>query len=308
MIDAFVIHYIKQDPVYEWGDFMTAINRILTLCLVVFTTACIDLASETIKPDNEPNNPTKSEVIKAQLTLSISTDKSRYTNNEIAQISVSVTNNAIENIEIWQNCLGAPLITVKLNTNINDAIFLTHPDEPKSCSAAIGKESLAPGENYTRNVIWETDLGENIPAPNGSYSIEASLTITNEFYNQIDTVNIANLIEIYDNQTYISKTTAFSTAYQQSVITDWYAANQFKKKCYLRDQQEVVFDNNNASINTASNTEESTVTVPGCSIKLIEGPLWQIGFFNKFGSSPADYVIKIDAVTGSIIGMTNNLK
>ena len=287
---------------------MTTIKRILTLFVVVLTTACIDLVSEATKSDYESNNPTRGEVTKAQLALSISTDKSRYTVNEIAQISASVTNNSTENIEIWQSCFGAPLITVTLNTDVNDAIFLIHPDEPQSCSTIIGKKELAPGETYTRNVIWETDLGEDIPAPNGSYSIEASVAISDEFYKQIDTVNIANLIEIYGNQNYISKTTAVSTAYQQSVITDWYAANQFENKCYLRDQQEVVFDNSKASLDHSSNTENSTATVPGCSIKLIEGPLWQIGFFNKFGSSPADYVITIDAVTGSIIDTTINLK
>ena len=241
------------------------------------------------------------------LLIEIAADKTRYTSSEIATIHASVENVSDQPVRWWTSCLGISIISIGVDTKLQGRKNLSHPDDPEACAAAIGEGDIQPGEKVTREVFWDLKISEGIAAPQGVYEITAHVNID---VNTSTRVSTSLSIEIVSNINYISELDAFTIGYGQSVIQDWFAVNAYERVCLIQSTGSIVFDNTGkASFQSGEASQgQSITTLPGCAAQLLEGPIWQVGFFSKFGVQPANFQIKIDAESGDVVDLKNELK
>ena len=299
-------------------------NALLILTTILLLQACgggkLQDPAETTPGSNDPvsnpitdptnnlvSDPASAETESHGLLMKISTDKSRYVPGEIVIVNASVENISGEAITWWTSCLGVPIISVSVNTRFKEERGLSHPDDPQACATAIGQGEIAPGEKRTREVYWDLTLDGDIPAPAGLFETAAYVSISDGAFNLIDTARTAVKIEVVSNMNYVEMLDAVKTAYELQSIQDWFTANKYEARCYLYPSSQIVFDEKgNATIQSSDFQGESSSTVPGCSARLIDGPIWRIGLFNKFGALPGDYGIDIDAQSGAVIDTSSS--
>jgi len=285
---------------------------LLLLSIVSVTTpACIENLIEDSKLDTEvvdkPDTASTNDTLKSHLNISISTDKSSYSQGEIAQIAVLAENVSDKPAFAWLSSSCEPIIRVYIDTVHNGNKGLANLEDSPCNLGNIGQVTISPGKVISRDVIWDITIGENINAPNGKFDIMTEIALSDGFYNRIGEVVSSTSVVVTSSQNYISQNEALVTTYLQTIISDWYAANQYETKCIMPNDTVARFDpTGKVSYEVTTASTDGTNTIPGCSARLIAGPIWRISFFNKFGASPGDYQADIDAVSGILLNMNAN--
>jgi len=284
-------------------------KTLLFLCgFVLVSQACVDPSFDDSAND-KTDTGSSNEFLDSRLNFSISADKSSYVPGEIAYFSVSAENISDETVVVFLSSSCNPAIGVYVDTLHNGYMGLTNLQDKPCNLGNIGQEMIGPGEVITRDVTWNIMIGDDIDAPSGVFEVAAEIALSDGAYNQIGKVVTSTAVVVTSGQRYLTRGEALATAYQQNSIADWYAANQFEKKCIMDNQMMARFEpNGKVTFAATSALADGTATIPGCSAQLIEGPIWRVVFFSKFGTSPGDYKVDINAVSGSLLELSSELK
>ncbi|MBU0757691.1 MAG: hypothetical protein KKF44_06480 [Nanoarchaeota archaeon] len=278
---------------------------IMILMLTAVFTAC-ELAKksapEEIKQIRQDN--TTWVIEKDGLRVLVRTDDYQYAVGDRISLHVDIRNIGENKISYTRETPCASDVKIFIDVTGKDSIELNEENfNPRACIEMIDNRAIVPEQKIERDVVWDQKLPtipDRVQVKPGIYIIQTHFTYRiNDIDREILLKSDIEILETEGEGSIVSKEEATRTVFSNEEVLEWYDMHKGEK--IIVEEFGKYYIINKAGRDRISDAEAKEImeSVPLYNI-YFKGNAWEFYFSSKYGDSPTELIIYVDAMSGEI--------
>ena len=254
-----------------------------------------------------PVKSTRARVSASGVEVTLSTNRAQYKPTQKVLITIRVENNSASPVNyvcgMGFDCAANARIK---STSYSPTVHLRTDKDPESAPAMMIVATLKPGDFREAHAVWDQtfSVGEEFAAPTGTYTIQSVFPMGNDVNGPLDPVITELQIQVEESYTMnVTPKEALQTALAMPSVHGWFLANGGVLPCKMPDGTTIIATETDMVLATGDEFGDASRAGASWGTMLAEkGPVWRLTVYNKRGGSPGKLTVRIDPVTGVVVG------